>query len=297
MTARDEGFLLLTACFGDPERKPLSVPQFRELAKRVQAMDRPKVDRELKQEDLLALGYSRDAADRILKLLSQTEELKWYLQKGKTSGCFPITRLNDAYPHRLRRFLKMDAPGVLWAKGNTKLLCEPAVSLVGSRDLLEENRKFAEEVGKQAALQGYVLISGHARGADRVAQDGCLAHGGKVISVIADRLDMYRERENVLYLSETGFDLPFSSQRALQRNRIIYSLGSKTFVAQSALRKGGTWDGTKNNLHYGWSPVFCFRDGSAACCELEQMGAVLISQRELISFEALQPPIINFIDQ
>ena len=297
MTARDEGFLLLTAYLGNPERKPLTIPQFRELAKRVQAMEKPDVDRDLQKEDLLELGYSHAFADRIVELLSQTEELSWYLQKGKHSGCAPISRLDFAYPPRLRKHLKLDAPGVLWSKGDICLLQEPAIALVGSRELLEENRKFAEEVGKQAALQGFALVSGHARGADRVAQNSCLSYGGKVISVVSDRLDLYTEQENLLYLSETGFDLPFSAQRALQRNRVIHTLGTKTFVAQSGFKKGGTWDGTKNNLRFGWSPVFCFDDGSAACCELEQMGATRIALHDLCSIEKLQSPIISFIDQ
>ena len=37
MTGPEQGFLLLTSSLGDPHRKPLTVPQFRELAKRVQA--------------------------------------------------------------------------------------------------------------------------------------------------------------------------------------------------------------------------------------------------------------------
>ena len=38
----------------------------------------------------------------------------------------------------------------------------------------QENRTFAEEVGRQAALQGLTLVSGNARGADRAAQESCV---------------------------------------------------------------------------------------------------------------------------
>ena len=54
MTGPDRGFLLLTSSLGDPERKPLSVPQFRELAKRVADAQREIADRELEIRDLLA---------------------------------------------------------------------------------------------------------------------------------------------------------------------------------------------------------------------------------------------------
>ena len=143
-------------------------------------------------------------------------------------------------------------------------------------------------MGRQAALQGYALVSGNARGADRTAQEACLAAGGWVISVVADGLDKQTARERMLYLSEDGFEEAFSAARALSRNRVIHALGCKTFVAQCSYRKGGTWDGTVKNLRFGWSPVFCFRDGSAAAELLAQMGAELVEMEALSPFESLQ---------
>lgn len=295
MTAGEQGFLLLTGYLGDPERKPLTIPQFRVLTQRVRAMEKPKADRELTQIDLVKLGYDHPFAERILTLLSQTEQLVWYVEKGARKDCYPITRVSAGYPYSLRERLGLDAPGVLWTKGDISLLDKPAVALVGSRDLLEENRKFAQQLGAEAAKQGYVLISGHARGADRAAQDSCLEHGGKVISVVADQLEKHPLQNDILYISEEGYDLAFSAQRALQRNRIIHSLGCKTFVAQCALGKGGTWDGTRKNLLSGWSPVFCFCDGSRASMELQQLGAVLTDSSALQNIELLQPMEKSFL--
>ena len=160
---------------------------------------------------------------------------------------------------------------------------------------MDESRKFAEEVGRQAALQGYVLVSGNARGADRAAQESCLAAGGQVISIVADELWKHPLLDNLLYLSEDGFDEAFSRQRALSRNRCIHCLGLKTFVAQSALKTGGTWDGTVKNLRFHWSSVYCYRDGSEASALLEQMGAHLIGMEELDSFYDL-PEEFNFLN-
>ena len=192
--------------------------------------------------------------------------------------------MSDNYPLILRQRLGLDSPGTLWAKGDLSLLQTPAISLVGSRELRPENHRFAESVGYQAAEQGLTLISGNARGADRAAQDACLAEGGKVISIVADELWKHHPRENVLYLSEEDYDAPFTAQRALSRNRCIHSLGRMVFVAQANLQKGGTWDGTVKNLHFGWSPVACFRDGSEAALELEQLGAYLIDREDLKDF-------------
>lgn len=297
MNTREYGFLLLTGYLGDPARRPLTVAQFRELALRVRAMEKPEGNPEMTEEDLLTLGYDRDFARRVIGLLSQTELLLRYLEKGRRQDCLPVTRVSRDYPLSLRKRLGLDAPGVLWVKGDLSILEAPAVSLVGSRDLLEENRDFAYGVGKQAAAQGFALISGHARGADRTAQDSCLEHGGKVISVVSDELHKHPLRRNVLYISEEGFDLAFSAQRALQRNRVIHCLGSRTFVAQCTLGRGGTWDGTRKNLRFGWSPVFCFRDGSQASRELEGLGAVLVDRGALEDIMALQTSIKPLIDQ
>lgn len=288
MNSREQGFLLLTGMLGNPDRKALTVAQFRALATRVQGMRKPDEDRALTEADLLRLGYDREFAQHILLLLSQQEQLQWYLQACKRKGCLPITRLNENYPQSLRVKLGLDAPGSLWAKGDISFLSMPCISLVGSRDLYPENQAFARELGKQAAKQGYILVSGNARGADRAAQDSCLAHGGKVISVIADALENYTYCENTLYLCENGFDIGFSAQRAHSRNRVIHCLGQKVFVAQSNLRKGGTWTGTNQNLCNRWTPVFCFDDSSESSNAFCAMGAVPVSIPDLCSIENLE---------
>lgn len=284
MRAAERGFLLLGSYLGDPSRKPLTVAQLRKLAQMVRNFQSEDKDRDLEPTDLIALGCGRELACHIVDLLADDELLDYYLEKGKRADCVPICRASEDYPLLLRKRLGLDSPGCLWLKGDKSFLKQPAVALVGSRDLMENNRVFAAEVGKQAALQGYVLVSGNARGADRTAQESCLAHGGQVISVVSDELRKQRLCQNVLYVSEDGFAEPFSSQRALSRNRIIHALGLKTFVAQSSLKMGGTWDGTVKNLRAGWSDVYCFDDGSEATAILEQMGANLVGMKDLVSF-------------
>lgn len=296
MNSREAGFLLLTSHLGDPERKVLTVPQLRKLAQRLQTVDRLSEDRKMIPEDFLRLGYGQQEARRMIGLLNDDEQLAWYMQKGKRAGCVPITRVSEGYPLQLRKRLGLDSPGCLWAKGDLSLLQRPIVALVGSRQLRKENRAFAEEAGKQAALQGFTLVSGNANGADRTAQDACLAHGGTVVSVVADRLEELPENKRVLYLSEDGYDLPFSPQRALSRNRVIHCLGQIVLVAQCTYGKGGTWDGTTQNLRKNWSGVYCYEDGSEAAVELNQLGALLIDIDHLQDLAVLQPER-NLFDQ
>lgn len=287
MNGREKGFLLLTSHLGDPERKVMTVAQFRMLAQCVRASQIPEGNGELTERELMALGYNRPSAQKIIDLLSQTELLDHYVREATMCGCTALTRVSEGYPLIVRKRLGLNAPGTLWLKGDQSLLSTPAVSLVGSRNLLKPNLAFACEVGKQAALQGITLVSGNARGADKAAQEACLSHGGSVICVVADSLLSHSVQERVLYISEDAFDAPFTAQRAHSRNRVIHTLGYGVFVAQSSLQEGGTWHGTMANLRGVLSPVRVFDDGSDAAGHLIHSGAEGITMDQLNDISAI----------
>ena len=287
MTAGERGFLLLGSHLGNPDRRCLSPAQFRELARRVRAADAQTELREMTLSDLTALGYSRSMAVQILGLLEQEALLDAYLRQASKEGLNVLTRLSGDYPQALRSRLGPDAPVCLWYRGDLSLLQTPCISLVGNRELRDDNAAFARQVGQQAALQGFTLVSGNARGADRTAQNACLEAGGQVISVLADELTAHRAKDNVLYLSEDSYDFPFSSLRALSRNRIIHALSPAVMVAQCDETRGGTWDGTQHNLRLGRSRVCCFPDTTAGIRALLQMGAEEIREEDLQDLSAL----------
>ena len=296
MTGPEQGFLLLTSTLGDPDRRPLTIAQFRNLAKRVVEAEWKTAVRELDVSDLEKLGYDSVMSQRIYGLLSGANSLREYLRRAEACDCFPVTRLNPCYPLSVRKRLGLDSPGVLWAKGDVTLLNRPAVSVIGSRELLVENQKFAEEAGRRIALQGYVLVSGNARGADQVAQDAALEAGGQVISVVADSLQKKSLRENLLYLSLDEFDASFSAQRALRRNHVIHTMSCLTIAAQCSLQEGGTWDGILTNLKSGWSPVCLFDDNSKAATELQNRGVCLITGEDMKDLSLLAMQTQNFLD-
>lgn len=297
MKPAEKGFLLLTSRLGNPERKVLTPAQLRTLSARVRAAEISRENRDLTAADLTALGYGEAFAARVVALLADTQQLTYYLAQGRRNGCQPLTRAGERYPLAVRKRLGEDSPGCLWAKGELSLLETPMIALVGSRDLNPENRAFAEEVGRQVAKQGYTLVSGNARGADKTAQQACLEAGGRVISVVADSLCSHRQKERVLYLSEDGYDEAFSAQRALSRNRVIHTLGTITMVAQATLHAGGSWNGTVRNLQGCWSKVFCFDDGNDASFALQQLGALPVSFEDLGDFANLQDGIFTLFDE
>ena len=290
MTGAERGFLLLCCHLGDPQRRPLSVAQFRKLSRRVRSAEKAPADRELEASDLTALGYSKSEAAHILELFEGEALLDLYLRKAAKYGCVPLTPLSAGYPRRLWEALGDDAPACLWARGDLSILEKPGIALVGSRDLRPENAAFARLAGAEAAGQDLVLISGNARGADRTAQDAALAAGGAVISIVADRLTDHVPVGQILYLSEEGFDLEFSPQRALSRNRCIHALGISAIAAQCSLKTGGTWDGSVKNLRFGWSPLCVFDDGSESMELLTEMGAEKIGFEDLKDLRKLPRP-------
>lgn len=281
------GFLLLGSHLGNPDRKPLTTAQLRGLAQRIRAHGPFEQEGELSAQDLIHMGYSREMAGHILSLLGDQALLHRYLQKGRARRCVPLTRQCDRYPMQLRRRLGLDSPGCLWAKGDLSLLDGKLVSLVGCRSLMEDNRRFALRAGEEAAWQGYTLVSGNAVGADQTAQRACLDAGGKVICVVADALHSHLERPNVLYLSEEDYDAPFSSLRALRRNRVIHALGEGVLVAQCRDGKGGTWSGTSQNLRAHWTGVCCYDDGSDGAKALVSLGAVPVGTGDLSDLPGL----------
>lgn len=271
--------LLLCSRLGDPESKPLTMPQFRELGLRVRAsgMQEDRF-RDLQLRDLTALGYEEENAARILHLLNRQDTLHRYLAKGQLQNIHPLTRISPQYPRRFRDCLQDAAPAVLFYRGDPALLEQPALAVVGSRKLRPDNEFFARNAGRLAAESGRILISGGAEGADLTAQEACLQAGGSCVIFPADALQSHNPNPNVLYVSTDGYDIPFSTPRALMRNRLIHILGRKVFAAQCTHGSGGTWQGCLENLKHGWSELYIFNDGSDAAAALMEQGATGITE-------------------
>jgi len=139
-----------------------------------------------------------------------------------------------------------DAPPLLIAKGDLKLLDRQAVSIVGARNASAAACRFARGLAHDLGNQGLVVVSGLARGIDSAAHDGALESG--TIGVIAGGIDIFYPPENEARqkaLSERGLVLaempPGTEPRARHfpyRNRIIAGMSSGTVVVEAAPRSG-----------------------------------------------------------
>lgn len=272
----------------------LSLAQARELSRRARAAGIGEEDpfRDVTVKDVRRLGYSEYEAGHIVSLLGRERQLDGYLLAAEKADVAVITRLDARFPQRLREQLGARCPAALFCRGDLELLQSVCVSVVGSRHLASPGAQFAAQAGRLAAREGFTLCSGDAMGADRTAQEACLRGGGSVLIFPATELVYCPIRKNTLYAAEGGFELGFSAQRALGRNRFIHAMGEKTLVAQTGFGKGGTWSGSLDNLQHEYSPLFVFDDGSEGARALCARGATPV--QALTSLQALTPAQLSF---
>lgn len=291
MRSVEEGLLLLRCKLGQTMR-PLNEAEYRQLVALLQRAKAAGMQGQLTEELLRSFGVEASVRERVLMLLHRREALRRYLDSAP--GISVLTRLGEGFPQRLRA-LGEDCPPALFCKGALSLLNTRCVALVGSRRLYERGSAFAAHIGMLAAREGFTLVSGGAVGADRIAQEACLNAGGSVICFIPDALTRYPARKNLLLCSDEGYELKFSSARALRRNLYIHALGEKTFVAQCPQCRGGTWSGTRENLRRGLSEVYALQDGSEGVAALAMLGAVLLDEFPT-EFSDLESPELSIFN-
>jgi len=172
-----------------------------------------------------------------------------------------ITIDSPKYSKTLKQNLKMkSSPPIVYVKGNTQLLQENSIAIVGSRDAEEISLKFADNIAKNASKNFKVIVSGFAKGIDKQALDSAIKHIGQSIIVLPQGImtfssgfnKYYKEIQSgdVLVLSTFFPKAPWSAQLAMARNPIIYGLAKEIYVAQSS-DKGGTWAGVIDGLRKG----------------------------------------------
>jgi DNA processing protein len=204
-------------------------------------------------------------AERIVQLLARGGSMAIELERLAASGIWCVTRADDAYPTRLRNALKHQSPAVLFGAGALEILELPAIAIVGSRNLDESGEVFTRRLGALCAHQSVVVVSGGARGTDRVSMQAALDAGGHAVGILADSLSRSIRQPDVREFVANGRlvlltpyhpDNGFSIGAAMGRNKVIYGAADYAMVVSSDYQKGGTWAGADEALKAGWCPVF-----------------------------------------
>lgn len=244
-----------------------------------------------------ALEIATPASDRIASLLSLGVPVAAALENLAAQGISVMSRADEFYPTRLRTRLKDQAPPLLYFAGPITLFERDGVAAVGSRDVDAAGADFAEHVGRYSAQVGVLLISGGARGVDRVAMTGALDAGGEAVCILPDSLTkLLRTPEirtwvadgQLLLTSPFRPNARFEVWKAMDRNKLIYGLAEFAFVVSSDAEKGGTWAGATENLKRDWSPLLV-RDGEdvpSGNRRLIDLGGIPVTASQLAELHA-----------
>ena len=279
MNSQSRAIVLLTASLGKPSgslAKPLTLKEwtrFRAWLKHndLKPLDLMKGD----VQDLLAgLNDRSVTVDRVESLLNRGGAFGLALERWERAGLWVITLADREYPERLKQQLGTQSPPVLFGCGSKTLLeHEKGIAVVGSRDAEQPDLTFTERLGKQAATQGYTIVSGGARGVDRFAMFGALKNEGRVVGVVADSLlrsathMQYREfilNGDLALVSPNSPESRFSVGSAMARNRYIYCLADAAIIICSSAGRGGTWNGALEGIKARWVPVWLKRSPHTA---------------------------------
>lgn len=148
-------------------------------------------------------------------------------------------------------------PAILFVDGDPRILDQPAVAIIGTRNTTRIGREIAVQIGADLARRGVHVTSGLALGIDGAAHDGVLtalereprgSPTGRPIGVIASGLDIaYPRRHGPLQrkVAAAGVivtELPRghrpSRWRFPARNRLIAALSAGIVVVESRITGG-----------------------------------------------------------
>ena len=177
-------------------------------------------------------------------LLFSIEQVLEEVEKTEKYGARIISFFDQEYPSLLREVY--DPPPVITMVGNSNFLNKNSLAVVGSRNATINGNRFTYKIAKEVGKEGFLIISGLARGIDRAAHEASLESG--TVAVIAGGIDniyppenedlYYKIAENGLIISEMPFGTSPKSQNFPQRNRIISGMCSTTVVVEASPKSG-----------------------------------------------------------
>jgi DNA processing protein len=143
-----------------------------------------------------------------------------------------------------------DPPGRLYLRGagDSALLSQPAVAVVGARACSPYGAQVARRLGRELAAAGVVVVSGLARGVDGEAHRGALETHGHTVAVLGCGIDRDYPAahagiartiaERSLLVSEYEPGVEPAPWRFPARNRIVAGLCAATVVVEARERSG-----------------------------------------------------------
>jgi len=194
-------------------------------------------------EQLISLGLEQDEAQAFIDIRT-SGEWEEELRAIKKNSVAVITFFDESYPALLREIAC--PPPVLYVKGNSAVLSEFSLAIIGSRNATNYGVNMACEFSRRLSALGVVIVSGLARGIDTAAHTGALTN--KTVAVLGSGLLNIYPRENkrlvdlILKNGAVVSEFPLNTEPLKEnfprRNRIVSGLSKGVVVVEAAMKSG-----------------------------------------------------------
>ncbi|MFQ5993498.1 MAG: DNA-processing protein DprA [Acidiferrobacterales bacterium] len=157
-----------------------------------------------------------------------------------------LTFLDSDYPPLLHEIGQ--PPLVLFVIGDKRVLADPQLAIVGSRNATPGGCENAAAFAHALAVAGLTITSGLALGIDGAAHQGALAAGGQTVAVLGTGIDRVYPRQHQelaqsishsgALVSEFALGTAAKAENFPRRNRIISGLSLGALVVEAAIQSG-----------------------------------------------------------
>lgn len=169
-------------------------------------------------------------------------DLRWLEKPNR--HLIPITA--PEYPIRLRE--DKSAPIALFVRGDTTLLCDPQIAIVGTRQPTPAGAEITAEFAASLGRKGLIITSGLATGVDSHAHRAALRINAPTIAAVGTGLNVCYPRQNAslaeqiaesgALVSEFPCDTPAKREHFPRRNRIISGMSLGVVVVEAGYKSG-----------------------------------------------------------
>jgi len=183
-------------------------------------------------------------ARQLLKAADTHNTHLTYLKQWQAQGIQLLTLNHPHYPTRLIYTLPpRQQPLLLWAKGDTQLLSEPTITILGKPDPDPETVAFVNNLVTMLVEEKIGVVSGYGKGLDRTAFEtmiitengygvAVLPMGLTAFAKLTSKLDESIKNGQTLLLSPFAPDIAYKENFAEARNMLVDSLALALLVPQ-----------------------------------------------------------------
>ena len=190
-----------------------------------------------------APDLARRGGRRRLRICSKDEGMR-EIEACAEIGARLVAAGEPDYPPALAAIA--DPPPLITLRGHGHLLRERMIAVVGARNASASGMRFARPLANELGADGFVVVSGLARGIDANAHGGALDHG--TVAVVGGGVDVIYPPENAALheqIAERGAIIgepPLGTipkaRHFPRRNRIISGVSLGVVVIEAARRSG-----------------------------------------------------------